>query len=116
MLVFFFSDYLERRYIEDARIKRILWPPFFLLCLITILIFLEPDLSTVIVIWLVVFIILYVGGVKLIHILGLGFIGAAVTIGYMFLEDYRRERLFAFFNGSNEAGGLNFRILLGAPI
>jgi cell division protein FtsW len=28
----------------------------------------------------------------------------------MFLEDYRRERLLAFFNGSSESGGFNFQI------
>jgi len=38
------------------------------------------------------------------------FIGSLVTVGYMFLEDYRRERLLAFFNGSSESGGFNFQI------
>ncbi|MCJ7666206.1 MAG: putative lipid II flippase FtsW [Actinobacteria bacterium] len=109
-LVLFFSDYLGRRYIEDPVIKRILWPPFFILCIATILIFLEPDLSTVIVIWLIIFVVMFAGGVKLKHILGLGFIGILVTMGYMFLEDYRRERLLAFLNGSSESGGINFQI------
>lgn len=109
-LVFFFSDHLGRHYIKNPGIKRILWPSFFVLCLVTILIFLEPDLSTVIVIWLIIFIIMYVGEVKLKHMISLGFIGALVTTGYMFLEDYRRERLLAFFNGSSESGGFNFQI------
>ncbi len=109
-LVFFFSDHLGKRYIENPVIKRILWPSFFVLCLVTILIFLEPDLSTVIVIWLIIFIMMYVGEVKLKHMISLGFIGALVTTGYMFLEDYRRERLLAFFNGSAESGGFNFQI------
>jgi len=109
-LVFFFSEHLGRHYIKNPGIKRILWPSFFVLCLVTILIFLEPDLSTVIVIWLIIFIIMYVGEVKLKHIISLGFIGALVTIGYMFLEDYRRERILAFFNGGSESGGFNFQI------
>jgi cell division protein FtsW len=53
---------------------------------------------------------MFVGGVKLKHIIGLGFIGALVTTGYMFLEDYRRERILAFINGTTESGGLNFQI------
>jgi cell division protein FtsW len=109
-LVFFFSDHLGRRYIKDPGIKRILWPSFFVLCLVTILIFLEPDLSTVIVIWLIIFIIMFVGEVRLKHMISLGFIGALVTTGYMFLEEYRRERILAFFNGSSESGGFNFQI------
>jgi len=109
-LVFFFSDHLGRRYIKNPGIKRILWPSFCVLCLVTILIFLEPDLSTVIVIWLIIFIIMFVGEVRLKHMISLGFIGALVTTGYMFLEDYRRERILAFFNGSSEGGGFNFQI------
>ena len=109
-LVFFFSDHLGKHYTKNPVIKRILWPSFFVLCLVTILIFLEPDLSTVIVIWLIIFIIMYVGEVKLKHMISLGFIGALVTTGYMFLEDYRRERLLAFFNGSSDSGGFNFQI------
>ena len=109
-LVFFFSDHLGRVYIKNPGIKRILWPSFFILCLVTVLIFLEPDMSTVVVIWLIIFIVMYVGEVKLKHMISLGFIGALVTTGYMFLEDYRRERLLAFFNGGSESGGANFQI------
>ena len=109
-LIIFFSDHINRNYIKDRRIKRILWPPFFVLCLVTILIFLEPDLGTVIVIWLIIFMILYISNVRLSHILGLGFIGAIVTIGYMFLEDYRRDRLLAFINGSAGSGDANVQM------
>ena len=108
-LILFFADNINKNYLKDKRIKR-LWPPFFILCLVTILIFLEPDLSTVIVIWLIVFMILYINSVRLIHVLGLGFIGAAATIGYMFLEDYRRERLIAFFNGATGSGDTSFQV------
>jgi cell division protein FtsW len=109
-LILFFSDRVNRQYQKDHRVKRLLWPPFFVLCLVTVLIFLEPDLSTVIVVWLIVFMILYVSEVKLKHILGLGLIGAVVTIGYSFLEDYRRERILAFFRGTAESEGVNFQI------
>jgi len=109
-LILFFADRINRDYIKDPRIKRLLWPSFFVLCLITVLIFLEPDLSTVIVIWLIVFMILYVGQVRLHHMLGLGFMGAVVTIAYSFLEDYRRERILAFFGGTSEGGSANFQI------
>jgi cell division protein FtsW len=110
-LILFFSDYINREYIKDGRLKRILWPPFFVLCLSTILIFLEPDLSTGVVIWIIIFIIMFAGGVKLKHIAGTGIMGAAVTVGYLFLEDYRRERLMAFFSGGSvESEGINFQI------
>jgi cell division protein FtsW len=109
-LILFFADRINRDYIGDPRIKKLLWPSFFVLSLITVLIFLEPDLSTVIVIWLIVFMIMYVGQVRLHHILVLGFMGAAVTIAYSFLEDYRRERILAFFGGTAISSSANFQI------
>ncbi len=109
-LVMLFSDSLDRRYRQDLSIKGILFPPFFILCLVTILIFLEPDMSTVIVLWVIVFILLFIGNVRIKHILGLGLIGIVVIIGYMFLEDYRRERILAFINQSGNGEGINFQV------
>jgi cell division protein FtsW len=116
-LVIFFCDNLDKRYKDDKRIKNLILPSFLVLCLITILIFLEPDMSAMVVIGLVAFIVLFVGGVRFKHILGLGFIGALVTLGYMFLEDYRRERIFEFieriialFNDSGEIREASFQV------
>jgi len=109
-LVIFFADRINRDYRKQPGIKRLLWPSFFVLCLITVLIFLEPDLSTVIVIWLIVFMVLYVGQVRLHHMLGLGLFGILVAAAYSFLEDYRRERILAFFNGTAGGESANFQV------
>jgi cell division protein FtsW len=95
-LAIFFCDNLDKRYKDDKRIRNVIFPSFLVLCLVTILVFLEPDMSAMIVIGLVAFIVLFAGGVRFKHLLGLGFIGALVTFSYMFLEDYRRERIFEF--------------------
>jgi cell division protein FtsW len=87
---------IDKRYKDDKRIRNVIFPSFLVLCLVTILVFLEPDMSAMIVIGLVAFIVLFAGGVRFKHLLGLGFIGALVTFSYMFLEDYRRERIFEF--------------------
>ena len=70
-----------------------------------------------VVIGLVTYIVLCAGGVRFKHLFGLGFIAALVTTGYLFLEDYRRERIFAFteriiamINGSEEIGGISFQV------
>ncbi|OFW55091.1 MAG: cell division protein FtsW [Actinobacteria bacterium RBG_13_35_12] len=116
-LVILFSNELDKKYKDNKYIKRIIFPSFFALCIVAILIFLEPDLGTMVVIGLVVFVVLFVGGVKFKHLFSLGFIGLVVTVGYLFLEDYRRERLFAFIDrivalihGSGEIGEVNFQI------
>ncbi len=109
-LVFLFCDTLDRKYRYGRRIRNLIFPSFFILCVVTILIFLEPDLGSVVVIWLIAFIVLFIGGVRFKHLFGLGFMGLAVTVGYLFLEDYRRERLLAFIRGTSEGGGVNFQI------
>lgn len=105
-----FCDSIDRKYRHNNRLKNILLPPFLALCVITILIFLEPDLSSVIVIWIIAFIVMFAGEVRFKHLFGLGFMGLAVMISYLFIEDYRRERLFAFLNRSGETEGANFQV------
>src|SRR3989304_496213 len=97
-LIVLFCDSLDRKYKDNKHIKNIIFPSFLALCVVAVLIFLEPDLGSMVVIGLIVFIVLFVGGVRLKHLFGLGFIGFVVTVVYLFLEDYRRERLFAFIN------------------
>jgi len=116
-LAIFFCDNLDKRYKDDKRIRNVIFPSFLVLCLVTILVFLEPDMSAMIVIGLVAFIVLFAGGVRFKHLLGLGFIGTLVTFSYMFLEDYRRERIFEFIerivalvNGNEEIREASFQV------
>ncbi|MBM3706921.1 MAG: putative lipid II flippase FtsW [Actinobacteria bacterium] len=109
-LIIFISDSLNRRYKDKKIFKNIFWPSFVVLLIVTLLIFLEPDFGTVIVIWVVVFALFFIGNVRYPHILGLGSMGVLVLIAYMFMEEYRRERIFAFLNRSSEAAGVNFQV------
>src|SRR4030042_818801 len=116
-LIVLFCDNLDRKYKDNKHIKNILFPSFLALCVVAVLIFLEPDLSSVVVIGLIMFIVLFAGGVRFKHLFGLGFIGFIVTAGFLLSEDYQRERLLAFlsriiglFNGKGEIGEVNFQI------
>lgn len=109
-IVFMLCDNIERKYRYGKRIKDIIIPSFLVLCTITVLIFLEPDLGSVVIIWLIAFIVMFIGEVRFKHLTGLGAMGFAVIICYMFMEDYRRERLFAFFNKTEEIEGANFQV------
>src|SRR4030066_977646 len=116
-LIVLFCDNLDRRYKDNKHIKNILFPSFLALCVVAVLIFLEPDLGSMVVIGLIMFIVLFVGGVRLKHLFGLGFIGFIVTAGFFLLEDYQRQRLLGFirriigvFNGKGEIGEVNFQI------
>ena len=117
-LVILFSTGLDRKYKDNKNIKNIVFPSLFVLCVVTILIFLEPDMGSVVVIGLIIFTVLFAGGLKFKHLFGLGSIGIAVMASYLFLGNYRRERLFNFIGrildiikGTGESvGNANFQI------
>jgi len=109
-LIVFVCDSLNKKYKENSVLKNILWPTFVVLLVVTLLIFLEPDFGTVVIIWIVIFLVFFIGNVRYPHIISLGFMGIVVLVAYMFMEDYRRERIFAFFNKTAEAGGVNFQV------
>ncbi len=110
VLVIFICAALEKRYKDNRIFKNVFWPSFAILMIMTLLIFLEPDFGTVIVIWITVFIIFYIGDVRIPHMAGLGSAGILVLVAYMFMEEYRRERIFAFLSRSGELSGVNFQV------
>ena len=109
-LIVFVCDSLNKKYKENSVFKNIIWPSFVVLLVITLLIFLEPDFGTVVIIWIVIFLIFFIGNVRFPHMISLGLAGIAVLVAYMFMEDYRRERIFAFFNKTADTGGVNFQV------
>jgi len=109
-VIVYLCDVLNKRYRNIYKIKNVIIPAFLVLSVITILIFMEPDFGSVFVIWVIVFIILFAGGVRFKHIAGLGFMWFAVAAGYLFMAEYRRERLFAFIDKSGEYSQSNFQI------
>jgi cell division protein FtsW len=110
-LIIFISDSLNKRYNDKPIMKNIFWPSFAALAIVTLLIFLEPDFGTVIIIWASVFILFFIGNARFPHMISLGALGLATLVAYMFMEEYRRERIFAFFNRtSDSASGANFQV------
>jgi cell division protein FtsW len=113
-LIIFISDTLEKRYKEKQTFKNIFWPSFTSLLVITLLIFLEPDFGAAVVIWITVFLLFFIGNVRLKHIIGLGAAGLLLLSGYMLMSPTRMERIMGFINGiikgTSGAGGINFQI------
>jgi len=113
-LVIFISDTLEKRYREKQTFKNIFWPSFVVLLVVTLLIFLEPDFGNAVVIWVTVFLLFFIGNVRLKHIMGLGAAGISILAAYMFMDPNRVERIQGFINGiingTSDAGGINFQV------
>jgi len=110
IVIIYLSDILNKKYRDIYRIKAILFPAFIFLLIITFLIFMEPDYSTAIIIWMVIFIILFIGEVRFKHVIGIVITWGIFAVGYLFLESYRRERIIAFLNQGSEASSSNFQV------
>jgi cell division protein FtsW len=113
-LIIFISDLIEKRYKEKPAFRNIFWPSFTVLLIVTLLIFLEPDFGNVMVIWITVFLLFFIGNIKLNHIIGLGATGFSILAIYMFMDPYRIERIIGFINGiingTSDASGINFQV------
>jgi len=113
-LIIFIAHSLEKCYKDKRTFKNVCWPSFIVLLIATLLIFLEPDFGMAVIIWITVFLLFFIGNVRLQHILGLGVGGLLILVAYMFMDPDRIERIVAFINGitngTSGAGGTNFQI------
>jgi len=97
-VVLFCADLLSRpeRDIRDTRAT--LNPVMLMLGAIGLLLMAQPDLGTLIVIAVTVFVVLYVAGTPLVPLGLLGSLGLATTLALSMHESYRRARLTAFMD------------------
>ncbi len=75
------------------------------------LILLQPDLGTAVIIgcWLVI--LLFVGGVNVLHLIGLMMLSLPAVFWLVFKADYRLKRWWAFLNPWDDPQGLGFQII-----
>ena len=71
----------------------------------------QPDLGTAMVICFAIGALLVVAGTPLRHLALLGASGAALTLLMIVIEPYRRERLIAFMDPWQDAGGAGFQVI-----
>lgn len=86
------------------------------LALVSILIMMEPDLGTTLVIMLIGFSQVFVSGVNLLHVLGSLGLGLVATSLLILFSPYRKARLLTFIQGTNDPLGSSYhvrQILLG---
>jgi cell division protein FtsW len=75
------------------------------------LIILQPDLGTCIIIGFWLLILLFVGGVNLLHLLSLVLLSLPVVFWLIWQADYRLKRWRAFLNPWEDPQGLGFQIV-----
>jgi len=97
-LLLFAADLIVRRTERDGQQAVLVRPLILVTGLIGLLVMLQPDMGTGMILVLLVMVVLFVGGVPMARMMGLlaGWGAGAVVLGL--LEGYRRARLLAFMN------------------
>ena len=113
-LIIYISSYCIRKYDEFREEWLGFFKPVFLVTLSILLILLEPDLGSSVVIFTVCFSILFIAGAPLKHLLSIFFVGLLTFIGLIFTASYRIKRILGYLDPWNNEFSEQLRTSLSA--
>ena len=97
-VIIYLAGYLDTNHRKITDFTNGLLPPVLILAGVCSLIVLQPDFSTAMVIALIGFVILFIGGAKISQLAACGSVIITVSIPAMMLKSYRLDRILAWFN------------------
>ena len=113
-LIIYISSYCIRKYDEFREEWLGFFKPVFLVTLSILLILLEPDLGSSVVIFTVCFSILFIAGAPMKHLLSIFFVGLLTFIGLIFTASYRIKRILGYLDPWNNEFSEQLRTSLSA--
>jgi rod shape determining protein RodA len=91
---------------------RDLWAPFLLVAPLAVLTLIQPDLGTAIILVVVFFSLILMGGLRIRSFLYLAAAGVAfMPIAYHFLKPYQRNRIWTFLNPDLDPLGAGYHVI-----
>ncbi len=111
VLIFILSYFLARRHIGIGN-WRVLLKTFLYFAIPAVLILLQPDLGTASIIFGIWLSFLFVSGIRWRHLL-IGFVIFAILLALswqIFLKDYQKTRISAFFQPKTDPLGINYSV------
>jgi cell division protein FtsW len=110
-IIIYLADFIHRK----GDMVRTLWkgfvPQMLVLGLMVLLILMQPDLGTALAIGIVVFIMLFIAGVRLTYLLSLILASLPLLYILIFSVPYRRMRIITFLNPWLDPKGSGFQII-----
>lgn len=110
-MALYMARFLTARTADVQGLQRGVLPPVLLAGLMLGLIVLQPDMGSAILVGLVMAAMLFVGGARLLHLLGLSLAGAPILAVAVLGEEYRRRRILAFLDPWADPQGMGFHII-----
>lgn len=111
VMILYFADFLSRKQSEIKSFWEGFMPPMIILGLSVGFILLEPDLGTAVAISVVAFIMLFVAGMKLAHLVPMLMGSIPVLAVLIFHKAYRMKRIMAFIDPWQDPQGIGFQII-----
>ena len=110
-LIIYTSKYLSSNDKIIKNIKTGLLPLFTIILIFALLIMLEPDFGTMMVIILTLSVLIYVSGPNLKFFIKLGMLGLLAIIGLIIIAPYRMKRIVSFLNPWSDPLGSGFQVI-----
>jgi cell division protein FtsW len=110
-MVVFLAHFLTRKSSRLKEFTRGVLAPLSITAFIVGLILLEPDFGTAVIIAIILMLMLYVSGARLIHLLGLAALFAPIGIWLLLRKSYRLERLTTFLDPWKDPQNSGFQII-----
>lgn len=109
VLIFLLAKYFSRRHVEIAHIRHILVSGFYAL-LLFILVLLQPDFGSAIIIGMIWLGMVLVSGISKKHLITVIIVGAIMFGGLwsVVFEDYQKDRIHSFLNPLTDLQGVGY--------
>lgn len=110
-LILILAKYFSKRHIEIARFKHLIISGLYMMVFF-ILLLIQPDLGSAMIIFFIWFAFILVAGVPKKYILGFLILGLVISaLAYQFvLKDYQQARIHVFFNPTLDRLGIGWNI------
>jgi cell division protein FtsW len=110
-MIIYVADFISRKGNTVKEFLRGFLPPMSVLGLCCLLILAQPDLGTTLALCIVVFLMLFISGVRFSYLLSIVLAGLPALYLLIFNVPYRRMRILAFLNPWADPRGSGFQII-----
>ena len=110
-LILYLANFLANRGSRSREFGAGVIPPLIVLGLTAVPILKQPDLGSALILVLITFVMLFVGGARLVHLAAVGALAVPAVLGVIFRAGYRSQRLLAFLHPWRDPRGSGFHII-----
>ncbi|MFH1061618.1 MAG: putative lipid II flippase FtsW [Candidatus Omnitrophota bacterium] len=110
-MIVYTAEFLSRKKSTVSSFAQGFLPVIIVLGILSLLIIIQPDLGTVVAMATICFIMLFVGGVRLAHIISFFLLSLPALYFLVFSVPYRRRRILAFLDPWADPQGTGFQII-----